>query len=46
MMELWDAYDRNGNKLDFDIKRGEMVRTIFCKGLSETNKFANYYHWK
>ena len=25
MAELWDAYDVNGNKLDFDLRRGEVI---------------------
>lgn len=24
-MELWDAYDRNGIKLNFDLKRGDVI---------------------
>lgn len=24
-MEFWDAYDKNGNKLNFDLIRGESI---------------------
>lgn len=35
-MELWDAYDRSGNKLNFSIKRGETIPQNVYHILSDT----------